>query len=332
MKALILCGGRGTRLRPLTATIPKHLLPVANRPVLFYVLDKVVEADVTDVGVVVSNESAEQIRGAAGDGSGWGIRITYILQPEPLGLAHAVQTAGEFLGDSSFLVFLGDNLIEGGIRPLVEQFSHDAPDALILLKEVAEPHAFGVAEPGEGGRIVSVVEKPERPRTNLAIVGVYLFSPKVHEAIARIRPSRRGELEITDAIQQLIDMGGLVRGHILDGWWLDTGDKEGLLRANRVVLDHCLRWDIKGEVDSQSRVVGRVEIGEGARLENSLVRGPVSIAAGCRIRNSTVGPFSSIGQGTVIENSLIENSVILDGCHIADVERLVDGLIGKGGI
>jgi len=329
MKALILTGGKGTRLRPLTYTMAKHLLPVANKPILFYVLDQIREVGITDIGIIISPDSGSTIKEALTDGSKWGVSITYILQPEPLGLAHAVKTAQDFLGDSSFLMFLGDNLIQESIRDVVGQFHALCPDALILLKEVPDPGAFGVAELDVSGKVVRLIEKPEEPKSNLAVVGTYLFTPQIHKAIAQIKPSLRGELEITDAIQKLLEMGKDVRSHILHGWWLDTGTKDDLLEANRIVLDDFLKRDIKGEVDSQSRIVGRVEIRKGARIENSLIKGPLSIAEGCQIRNSSIGPFASIGARTVIEDSLIEHSVILENCRILKIKRLADSVIGR---
>jgi len=329
MKALILAGGRGTRLRPITYTMAKHLLPVANKPILFYVLDQVSEAGITDIGIIISPETGSSIKEALAGGSRWGVKITYILQPEPGGLAHAVKIAQDFLGDSSFLLFLGDNLIQGGIMDFVGQFYASTPDALILLKEVPDPRAFGVAELDASGKIVRLTEKPEEPKSNLALVGVYLFTPEIHKAIAQIKPSPRGELEITDAIQKLLEMGRGIRSHVLQGWWLDTGTKDDLLEANCVVLDEFLKQDIKGDVDLLSRIAGRVEIRKGTRVENSLIRGPVSIAQDCRIRNSFIGSFTSIGAGTVIEDSSVEHSVILENCHILKIRRLADSVIGR---
>ena len=328
MKALVLCGGKGTRLRPLTNTMAKHLLPVANKPILFYVLEQIREADIADISIIISPETGNRIKETVGDGSKWDARITYIVQSEPLGLAHAVKAAQDFLGNSHFLMFLGDNLIESGVKEFVGEFNTYAPDAFILLKEVPDPRHFGVAELNEKGEVVRFVEKPKAPESNLALVGIYLFTPEIHKAIAKLKPSRRGELEITDAIQKLLEMGKQVRSHILAGWWLDTGTKDDLLKANRVILDNFLKPDIKGNVDSQSQMVGRVEIRQGTEVAGSTIRGPVSIAEDCRIKDSIVGPFTSIGAGTVVEDSLVEHSVILDNCRIRNIERLANSIIG----
>lgn len=330
MKAVVLAGGKGTRLKPITNTVAKQLLPVANKPILYYVLEQVRETGISEIGIIISPETGANIREAAGDGSRWGARITYIMQAEPLGLAHAVRTAGDFLGDSPFLMFLGDNLIQGGVRDFVREFEANGPDALILLKEVPDPRLFGVAELDAHGEVLHLVEKPAEPRTNLALVGIYLFTPGIHRAIGRISPSARGELEITDAIQRVLDDGLRVRSHILQGWWLDTGKKDDLLEANRVVLDTMLQRDIKGEMDPGSQVMGRVEIGRGTRVAGSTIRGPVSIGEGCLITNSHIGPFTSIGSGTVIEGSSVEHSVVLEGGRIQGIERLEDSLIGRG--
>jgi glucose-1-phosphate thymidylyltransferase len=328
IKALVLAGGKGARLKPLTNTMAKQLLPVANKPILFYVLDQIQEAGITDVGLIISEETGHLIQNAVGEGSRWSFHVTYIKQSHPLGLAHAVSTAGKFLGDSPFLMFLGDNLIEGGIKGFVDEFDSSHPDALILLKEVNDPRAFGVAELNASGRVIRLVEKPQEPKSNLALVGVYLFTPDIHQAIAQIKPSWRGELEITDAIQKLLEMGKGISSHILTGWWLDTGKKDDLLEANRIVLDGHSRRDIKGQIDPASKIVGRVEIGKNTEITDSIVRGPVSIAESCRISHSFIGPFTSIGDATVIENSSIEYSVILSKCHIANMERLSDSIIG----
>lgn len=330
MKALILAGGKGTRLKPLTNTVAKHLLPVANRPIIFYVLDRISQAGISDIGVVISPETGKSIMEVLGDGSRWNAKLTYVLQPEPGGLAHAVKVAQGFLGQSPFLMFLGDNLIEGSISEFLQEFRTYSPEALVLLKGVADPRPFGVAELDAMGRVTHLVEKPKEPKSNLVLVGVYLFTAKVHQAINNIRPSWRGELEITDALQWLLDNGGMVRSHILSGWWIDTGKKDDILYANQVILGQLLSRDILGQVDDKSQVIGNVEIGRGAVVERSEIRGPVSIAHDCRIKNSSIGPFTSVGAGTVIEDSSIEQSIILENGQIHQVRGLKDSLIGKG--
>jgi glucose-1-phosphate thymidylyltransferase len=327
MKGLILSGGKGTRLRPITHTGAKQLIPVANKPILFYVIEAVRDAGIADIGIVVGDTEPE-IRVAVGDGSAFGVRITYIRQEQPLGLAHAVKTARPFLRDDPFVMFLGDNLILDGIRALVDEFRRERPNSEILLARVPRPQEFGVAEL-EGDRVVRLVEKPKEPRSDLALVGVYMFDATVHEAIDAIRPSARGELEITDAIQQLIDRGRVVKHHLVTGWWKDTGKLEDLLEANRMVLSRAKRA-VEGDVDETSRVEGEVIVGPGTVVRDSILRGPLVIGARCRIEHSYVGPFTAIHDEVEIRNSEIEHSIVLARCSIRDIPvRIEASLIGK---
>jgi len=332
MKALILSGGRGTRLRPITYTGAKQLLPIANRPILFYILDNISRAGIKEVGMIISPETGAEIEQTVGDGERWGISIKYILQAEPKGLAHAVITGREFLGESPFVMYLGDNLIGSGIRDFTKAFmagEGGRAEAAILLKPVENPSSFGIAEVGAGGEILRLVEKPSEPKSNLALVGVYLFSPAIHEAISKITPSARGELEITDAIQELISSGAAVRSEILETWWLDTGKKDDLLAANTIVLDEWFGRNIKGDVDEASTITGRVTISEGAVVTKSTLRGPVAIGPGTVVKDSFIGPFTSIGECSTITNSIIEHSVIFSGAVVDHVDRLEDSLIGR---
>ena len=327
MKALVLAGGAGTRLRPITHTSAKQLVPVANKPILFYGLEQIRDAGITDVGIIVGDTAAE-IEEAVGDGSALGIHATFIPQDAPLGLAHAVLTAEDFLGDDDFVMFLGDNLIEGGIRYLVEAFEEHRPAAQILLKQVPDPERFGVAALKEDGSIDRLVEKPVDPPSDLALVGVYLFTSRILDAAKRIEPSGRGELEITDAIQRLIDDGEVVRASTVEGWWLDTGKKDELLDANRIVLGSIDRR-IDGRVDETSTVSGNVVLEAGAEIVNSTVRGPVAIGAGTRIVDSYVGPFTSIADGCLLADTEIEYSVVLARCSVTDIPRIEGSLLGR---
>jgi len=329
MKGLILSGGKGTRLRPLTFTQAKQLVPVANKPVLFYGIEALVEAGIREIGIVVG-DTKEEIRAAVGDGSRWGrgVRVTYIEQPNPLGLAHAVLVAESFLGREPFVMYLGDNILKSGITSLVEEFTRKKPNSLILLTEVPNPQMFGVAEL-QGGRVVRLVEKPREPRSNLALVGVYLFDHHIFEAAKAIRPSWRNELEITDALQYLVEHGYEVHPHLVTGWWKDTGKIEDILEANRLILD-SLAGRVEGEVDAESRVSGPVVLEKGAVVRNSTIRGPVIIGEGTEVIESYIGPFTSIQGRCRIVRTEIEHSIVLEGSQILDIGSRVDeSLIGR---
>ena len=328
LKGLILSGGAGTRLRPITHTSAKQLVPVANKPVLFYGIDALVAAGITEIGIIIAPETGEEIRHAAGDGSAFGASITYIPQDQPLGLAHAVLTAEEFLGDSPFVMYLGDNLLRDGITALADAFREHEPEALILLTKVPDPWHYGVAEL-DGGRVVRLVEKPKDPPSDMALVGVYMFTSQIFEAARAIEPSGRGELEITDAIQHLIDDGSKVESHTVKGWWKDTGQLADMLEANRLVLEDLERR-MEGEVDVDTRVEGRVAIEHGAHLERSVVRGPAIIGAGTRIVDSYVGPYTSIDRDVEIVNAEVEHSILLAGASVRDLEtRIEASLLGR---
>lgn len=347
MKALVLAGGRGTRLRPITHTSAKQLVPVANKPVLFYGLESLRAAGITQVGIVVADpsemlrpdhrtgqmntvmvNSQAEIRAAVGDGSAFGLEVTYLVQEAPLGLAHAVKISESYMAGEPFVMYLGDNLIKDGVARFVEEFEREKPNAQILLAKVKTPEEFGVAEL-DGDRVVKLEEKPKRPKSDLALVGVYLFDATVFDAVRAIRPSGRGELEITDAIQQLIDSGRRVRSHVISGWWKDTGKVEDMLEGNRMMLSN-LEGDVQGTVDADSAIEGRVVVGPGTVVERSRLRGPLVIGAGARIVDAYVGPFTSIADGVSLSHCEIEHSIVLERARIHDVpSRIESSLIGR---
>lgn len=327
LKALVLSGGKGTRLRPLTFTLAKQLIPVANRPILGYVLDQVAETGITEVGIVIASETGSSVKEYVKGGEEWGFKVQYIVQ-EPLGLAHAVKTAKGFLEEDGFVMCLGDNLQGMGMTSLVKRFEKEKLDGLILLKEVEDPTKYGVAKLDGKGNIAQLVEKPKKPLSNLAIVGTYLLSKQIHQAIERIRPSWRGELEITDAIQEMINMGFKVKAEPLNTWWLDTGKKDDILSANARILDECIKRDLKGDI-SNSIVEGRVKADTGSRIRNSTVRGPCVLGKNTLIENSFIGPYTSIGDNSQTINSNVEYCVILENALIQDIDRLEESLIGR---
>ena len=326
MKALIPSGGAGTRLRPITHTSAKQLVPVANKPILFYVLDDIAEAGVVETGIVVG-ETGDEIRAAVGDGSDWGLKVTYIEQDAPRGLAHTVLIARDFLADDPFVMYLGDNLLRDGIKGFVQRFEESRCAAQIMVTPVERPEAYGVVEL-DGDRVVRLVEKPKDPPSDLALVGVYLFDADIHDAVRALKPSGRGELEITDAIQWLLEQGKDVAVHRVEGWWKDTGQPEDLLDANRLVLE-AMESSNKGEVDDASKLSGTVIIEEGARIQNSKLRGPLIVGRNTVVRDSFIGPFTSVGDDCIVEDSEVEHSVIMESCSIRGVHRLEDSLLGR---
>jgi glucose-1-phosphate thymidylyltransferase len=328
MKGLILSGGKGTRLRPITYTSAKQLVPVANKPVLFRVIEAIRDAGISEIGIVVG-DTAEEIRRAVGTGDRWGVSITYIPQEAPLGLAHAVMISQDYLGDERFVMFLGDNVIQGGISTLIRQFADSEWNSQIVLKQVAHPQQYGVAVLNDLGRIVQLIEKPKNPPSDLALVGIYMFDHHVFEAVHAITPSWRGELEITDAIQWLVEQDYAVYPYVHHGWWIDTGKMEDMLEANSLVLDE-LEHHICGQVDGDSQINGKVTIEKGAQIVNSRIRGPAIIGEDTRIVNSYVGPFTSIFHHVLVEDSEIEHSIILENSQIIGIpHRIEDSLIGR---
>lgn len=328
MKGLILSGGKGTRLRPITYTSAKQLVPVANKPVLFRVIESIRDAGIDEIGIVVG-DTGNEVRAAVGDGKRWGVRIEYIPQDAPSGLAHAVKISRDFLGDDRFVMFLGDNCIQGGISPLIEQFGSSNYNAQIVLTRVPDPQSYGVAELDAQGQILKLTEKPREPKSNLALVGIYMFDPGIWEAVESIKPSWRGELEITDAIQWLVEHGKRVYPYIHEGWWIDTGKKDDMLEANRLVLEE-LAPRVDGYVDRDSQLIGKVIVEAGAEIINSTIRGPAIIGEGTRVVNAYVGPFTSIYHHCLVENSEVEHSIVLEHSVVRDLpNRLEDSLIGR---
>ena len=328
MKGLILSGGTGSRLYPITYSNAKQLIPVANKPILFRVIEAIRDAGISEIGIVIGS-TGDLIREAVGRGGRWGVKITYIYQEKPLGLAHAVKISQDFLGDERFVMFLGDNVIEGGISPLIAQFAQSDWNSQIVLTRIEDPRQYGVAELGEDGRIIHLVEKPKNPPSDLALVGIYMFDANIFKAVNAIKPSWRGELEITDAIQWLIQNGFTVHPYVHRGWWIDTGKREDMLEANDLVLEE-IEYRLEGYVDRDSQVDRRVAVERGAEIINSVVRGPSIVGENARIVNSYVGPFTSIGHDVLIENSEIEHSMVLEHCQIRDIEaRIQDSLIGR---
>lgn len=331
MKGVVLAGGTGSRLRPITHTGPKQLVPIANKPVIDYVVEDFREAGVTDIGVVLGRKGREAIQSHLGDGSDWGVDITYIVQGEPLGLAHAVGCAADFVADDDFVVYLGDNVLKSGIGEMVDRFADRDAAASIALQRVDDPGQFGVAELDEGGRVVELVEKPDNPPSDHALIGIYVFSTAVFDAIEEITPSWRNELEITDAIQWLIESGLGVDSHLVEGWWKDTGKPEDILDANRLVLEDA-RGDVAGTIEEAAEVTGDVIVAEGAVIEQgAVVRGPASIGEETMVSSGVyVGPYTSIGPDSVLRDVRIENSVVVGGSTISTEGRIVDSLIGQG--
>ncbi len=329
MKALILAGGAGTRLRPITHTSSKQLVPIANKPILFYALEHMTEAGITEVGIIVGDTWPE-IETAVGDGSQFGVKVTYIPQEAPLGLAHCVLVAREYLGDDDFVMYLGDNLLRHGIASFVKRFQADGEGAAaqILLAHVSDPHRYGIAELDENGTVMHLIEKPADPPSDLALVGVYMFTAAIHEAVRAIEPSARGELEITDAIQWLIDRGRQVRSEVVEGYWKDLGELDALLDGNSLMLE-SVDYEVLGTVDSDSRVDSRVRVEAGVSIVRSEVRGPAIIGAGTRIVDSFIGPFTSIGSHCEITESEIEHSMLLQGARVTGMSRVTDSLIGR---
>ncbi|MEM1574243.1 MAG: glucose-1-phosphate thymidylyltransferase [Candidatus Methanomethylicaceae archaeon] len=328
MKGIILHGGAGTRLRPLTFSGPKQLIPIANKPVSQYVLEDLISCRIKDIAIILGETFPELVKEHYGNGSKFGVKITYIHQGKPLGIAHAISLCKDFIGKEKFIVYLGDNLLQNGIKSYLEKFIKEDYDAFILLKEVEDPTKFGVAQFDEKGNLIKLIEKPKIPPSKYALVGVYFFKPIIFDIIKDLKPSWRGEYEITDAVQIMLENKYKIGYDFVKGWWLDTGKKDDILYANVLILDEKAKYNIKGEIEN-SKIIGRVEIEERTKIINSEIRGPCIIGKDCLIQDSFIGPYTSIGNGTKIINSSIEHSIILENVFIKDVEKIDDSLIGK---
>jgi len=331
MKGVILSGGTGSRLRPITHTGPKQLIPVANKPVLDYAIEDLKEAGITEIGIILGNKGRDAIQRHVGDGSAYGIDVTYIVQGNPLGLAHAVGSAEEFVGDDSFVVYLGDNILKSGITDLVESFETGEYAAGIALQRVDSPEQFGVADVDDNDNVVRLVEKPDEPPSNLALIGIYVFSPEVFDVIANLEPSWRGELEITDALQGLLDDGRAIDSHVVEGWWKDTGKPEDVLEANRLVLAN-METRNAGTIEADADTTGPIDLHKGAVIKDgAVVRGPVSIGRNVSIESDTyVGPYTSVGEDSMIANGHIENTVIIGESEVTSSGKIIDSVIGRG--
>lgn len=328
MKALVLSGGKGTRLRPLTFTCAKQLIPVANKPILGYVLDQIATTNIKNVGIITAPQTGQSVKNYIHDGSNWNLKITYIQQ-KPLGIAHAVKTAQPFLKQSPFVLYLGDTLTDQGLAPFIKKFQNEKLDALIILKDVQNPQDFGNVQLDKEGNIIKIVEKPKQPLSSLAITGICLFSHKIHQAIAQIAPSRRGELELTDAIQEMINLNFSVKADILNSWWIDTGKKDDLLRANAKMLDKSITLpDIKSDL-TNSTVIGKIKIESHTKILNSTIQGPCIIGKNVTIENSTIGPHTSIGNNSYIINSNIKYSIIQENTTIINIKQIQNCLTEK---
>ena len=327
MKALIASGGRGTRLRPLTHTQNKHLLPIANKPILHYAIEAAVDAGIKQIGIVCNADSNE-VRNAIGNGKQWGVKIAYILQKAPLGLAHVVKISEKFIGKDDFIFYLGDNMVVGGVKRFIDEFEKSDCNCFLTLSKVRDPGRFGVPEI-KNGKIVRVEEKPKKPKSKYAVAGIYVYDRHIFEAVKNIKPSKRGELEISDAHQYLIDKGYKIGFSEITGWWKDTGKPSDILEANRLVLDNIQPY-IDGDVDKNSTVAGKVVVESGAKIINSVVRGPAVIGKNCVIENAYIGPFTSIGDNSQICNAEVEYSILLKECKVLNVKIRIEGsLLGN---